>query len=418
MTDKAEAKNIVIQAGKKLIDQGLIARTWGNVSCRISTGQFAVTPSGRSYETLTPEEIVIVNLEDGSYEGDVEPSSEKVVHAEVYRKRADVNFIIHTHQPYASAVSPLGVDLEVSDPAAAELVGSQVMSIPYALPGSKKLRKNVSEMVAHSTGKAYLMVSHGALCLGGSSDEAFKVAACLERICADFINQCYLELSGRETFNPQELRDYFVVMQSGARAGAGEDKPVRLYSSERAGDGFILYLKSSAESPFPPGTGKTVNISLKKAALSLDQEEIKAAAFFHRAIYRSYKDTRAIFHTLAPDVLAVSRTGRTLYPLLDDFAQLIGTSVRPAAAGSAELDGSAAENIARKMKGRSAVLLEGSGAICCGPTKSDAVAAAMIMDKNCKAVIASALSGRGRPINPLECMLMRFVYLKKYSKKA
>lgn len=416
--DTLKAKEIVIQAGKKLIDKGLIARTWGNVSCRISAGQFAVTPSGRPYEMLTPEEIVIVNIEDCSYEGDIEPSSEKGVHAEVYRRRSDVNFVIHTHQPYASAVSPLETDLQVSDSAAAELVGNQIMSIPYGLPGSKKLRNNVSEAIAHSKGKAYLMVSHGALCLGRDCDQAFKVAACLEQICADFINKCYLDLSGREIPDPEKLRDYFVAMQTRGRAAAGEYEPGNLYSSERSGDGFKLYLESSDESPFSEGNGKAVDISLEHGLDYLDKREVKSAAVLHGAIYRKYKDIGAIFHTLAPDILAVSRTGRPVYPLLDDFAQIIGTSVRSAAPRSAELGGGAAENITRKMKGRSAVMLKGSGALCCGPDKNDALAAAMIMDKNCKAVIASILFGRGNPINPLECMLMRYIYLKRYSRKA
>ncbi len=418
MTNKAEAKDIVIQAGKKLIDKGLIARTWGNVSCRISAEQFAITPSGRPYEMLTPEEIVIVNIEDCSYEGDVEPSSEKGVHAEAYRKRSDVNFVIHTHQPYASAVSPLGTDLDVSDSAVADLVGNKVMSIPYGLPGSKKLRNNVSEVIALSNGKAYLMVSHGALCLGGDCNEAFKVVACLEQICADFINKCYLEVSGRETFNPKELRDYFVAVQTGGRGGAGKYKPGRLYSSERSGNGFKLYLESSDESPFSQGKGRTFYTSLEQDSTGSDKKDVKAAAAVHGAIYRKYEDIGAIFHTLAPDILAVSKTGRSVYPLLDDFAQIIGTSVRSAASCSAESTGGAAENIARKMKGRSAVMLKGSGALCCGPDKGDALAVAMIMDKNCKAVIASALFRQGKPINALECMLMRYIYLKRYSKKA
>ena len=70
-----EAKKLVVEAGKKLIETGLIARTWGNVSARISETQFVITPSGRAYEDLTPEEIVVVNIDDCSYEGDIKPSS-------------------------------------------------------------------------------------------------------------------------------------------------------------------------------------------------------------------------------------------------------------------------------------------------------------------------------------------------------
>ena len=67
-----QAKELVIKAGKELIESGLIARTWGNISCRISETQFVITPSGRAYDTLTPEEIVLVNIEDLEYEGERE----------------------------------------------------------------------------------------------------------------------------------------------------------------------------------------------------------------------------------------------------------------------------------------------------------------------------------------------------------
>jgi len=76
--DILKAKKMVVQAGNRLVETGLIARTWGNASCRINDKQYLITPSGRAYDTLTPDKIVKVNIEDGSYEGGLEPSSEKV----------------------------------------------------------------------------------------------------------------------------------------------------------------------------------------------------------------------------------------------------------------------------------------------------------------------------------------------------
>ena len=62
--DILEAKRIVVEAGKQLVATGLIARTWGNVSCKVSDTQFVITPSGRAYESLTEDDIVLVNMED------------------------------------------------------------------------------------------------------------------------------------------------------------------------------------------------------------------------------------------------------------------------------------------------------------------------------------------------------------------
>ncbi len=67
-----EARGLVVKAGKKLVESGLIARTWGNVSCRISAHQFVITPSGRDYLTMTPDEIVTVAISDCSYGGNIQ----------------------------------------------------------------------------------------------------------------------------------------------------------------------------------------------------------------------------------------------------------------------------------------------------------------------------------------------------------
>ncbi|MEL7657975.1 MAG: class II aldolase/adducin family protein, partial [Bacillota bacterium] len=103
--ERIEAKNLVIKAGLELMNSGLIARTWGNVSCRIDETTFAITPSGREYQTLTPDDIVEVKIEDLSHTGNIKPSSEKGIHAAVYQIHPEMNFVIHTHQENASAMS-------------------------------------------------------------------------------------------------------------------------------------------------------------------------------------------------------------------------------------------------------------------------------------------------------------------------
>ena len=85
--DVDKAKRAVIQAGRKLVEKGLAARTWGNISMRISDTQFVITPSGLPYDTLTEDKIVTVNIRDVSYEGHVKPSSEAGIHADVYVRK-------------------------------------------------------------------------------------------------------------------------------------------------------------------------------------------------------------------------------------------------------------------------------------------------------------------------------------------
>ena len=70
-----EAKRAVLDASKKLVDSSLVARTWGNISCRVGSSHFLITPSGREYERLDEGQLVLVSLEDLSYEGEIKPSS-------------------------------------------------------------------------------------------------------------------------------------------------------------------------------------------------------------------------------------------------------------------------------------------------------------------------------------------------------
>ena len=88
---EAEAREAVIEAGHRLREAGLVARTWGNISARISEDQFVITPSGLAYETMRPEDLVIVNIQDGSHQGSRKPSSEKGIHADAYRLRPDIH---------------------------------------------------------------------------------------------------------------------------------------------------------------------------------------------------------------------------------------------------------------------------------------------------------------------------------------
>lgn len=179
-----EAKRLVVDAGKKLIETGLIARTWGNVSARISDTQFVITPSGRAYEDLTPEEIVVVNIEDCEYEGDIKPSSEKGVHAAAYRHHPEVDFVIHTHQRAATIVSITGMEIRNVYAEYKDVLGERVPTADYAMSTTNSLRKKVENcIVLNPDCYAIMLMHHGTLCMGKSYDEAFNIAETLEKCC-------------------------------------------------------------------------------------------------------------------------------------------------------------------------------------------------------------------------------------------
>ncbi len=203
--EKNEAVALVIEAGHRLVEAGLIARTWGNISARISDTQFVITPSGMAYDTLTPDDIVTVNIADCSYEGNIKPSSEKGIHAESYKYRPDVNFVIHTHQLYATAYGTLGAEL----PTAEVLLGGTVPCAEYGISSTKKLMKKVSESIQkHLRSNAFFMRYHGVLCLGKDLENAFDISLRLEELCkAEVEKKVALSECAEDFAVPAELTD-------------------------------------------------------------------------------------------------------------------------------------------------------------------------------------------------------------------
>ena len=109
---EARAREEILSAAARLAAEGLIERTWGNISARVSDTQFLITPSGLAYETLREDQLVTVNIADASWQGNVKPSSEKGIHADAYRLRPEAGFVIHTHQYWASIAGVAGTALK------------------------------------------------------------------------------------------------------------------------------------------------------------------------------------------------------------------------------------------------------------------------------------------------------------------
>lgn len=394
-----EAKEAVILAGKRLVESGLIARTWGNVSCRISNSHFVITPSGRDYLSLTTDEIVEVAISDCSYSGDIKPSSEKRIHAELYKLYPEVNFVIHTHQNNASFVSVLDMNsIAVSNKYS--FLCKEVICAAYGLPGTKKLCGNVAKALAVSKGKAVILKNHGALCFGTDYEEAFKVAQELEAACEDFIRDKSLEAIGKSDINTEEIGCFALSKLTGKAIARKENYSLFSCESERTHTGFRLNI-----------CDKTFDIIWDQPEDTIPSDSfLSSEVKIHNEIYKNNTKINNIIHTNTTGILDVSCAGIKLLPLLDDFAQIAGTSVE-----TVEMD---ASKISSSLKGSPAVFIQNNGALCCGISKGDAIAVNLVTEKNCKALIGAALLGKIKYINPFECILMRFIYLKKYSKRA
>jgi L-fuculose-phosphate aldolase len=184
--DIAEAKILVCDAGKQLLQQGLVARTWGNVSVRVSDTHMVITPSGRRYDELTPDDMVLVNYYNLSYEGRIKPSSELKLHCEVYKTRPHIMAAIHTHQMYASIVAAAQRDVQVLKPEHQAILGGTVIkAAPYALPNTKKITHATARAIEQSN--AALMSNHGCVCIGRNLTDVFLVCKTLEEACMLYI---------------------------------------------------------------------------------------------------------------------------------------------------------------------------------------------------------------------------------------
>jgi L-ribulose-5-phosphate 4-epimerase len=369
-----EAKEQVILAGKRLVASGLIARTWGNISARVSDTQFVITPSGLAYETLTPEQVVLVNISDCTYEGNIKPSSEKGIHADAYRLRPNVNFIIHTHQEKASVISMEGRDLKVRSEEEQTILGEVIPCAAYGMSSTSMLRESVAAAVHdYSESTAILMKYHGTLCLGKDLENSFDIAQTLEKIA----EQRYQKACGKMKM-------------------ITEKKQVTDYGrSERRGNSFVLECD-----------GQSVTYEL----YNLPGWAPKVAKL-HAKIYLSSKVTN-ILHQTDEEVVQVSSMGRILRPLIDDLAQIAGVNIKNVKDGLVNRT-----EVVRKLKYKNAVLLEGEGALCTGITEGDARAVATVLKKGCAADLYCRALKKTNRVGTADAYLQRFVYVMKYSKQ-
>ncbi|MGW8314978.1 MAG: class II aldolase/adducin family protein [Bacteroidales bacterium] len=201
MEDKIEElKRKILEAGMRLLREGLVARTWGNISIRVDENRMLITPSGRPYEELTEEDIVLMDYHTSKYEGRIKPSSEKALHCEIYRTRKEIGAVIHTHQMNASTVAVARREVPPILDDMAQIIGPTVRVARYALPSTRKITKQTVKALRGR--KAALMANHGAVCVGTDLEEAFVVCQILEKACRAFIEAEFL--GGAKSINKFE----------------------------------------------------------------------------------------------------------------------------------------------------------------------------------------------------------------------
>lgn len=172
-------KEEVCAQNLELPANGLVVGSGGNVSGRDkATGLVVIKPSGVKFSKLTPDTMVVVDLDGKVVEGSVKPSVDTGIHLYIYKHRADVMGVAHTHSPYATSFAARGERIPAVLTPITHMIGRDVPCSRYATPGEVDTGEAIIE--AAEGGMAVLVKAHGVFTMGKSATEAASIAMYLE----------------------------------------------------------------------------------------------------------------------------------------------------------------------------------------------------------------------------------------------
>ena len=159
----------------------LVAWTSGNISGRDpESGLIVIKPSGIKFKDLTPENMVVVDIDGKVVEADYKPSSDTASHCYIYRHRPDVFGVVHTHSRYATSFAALGRPIPCVLTAMADEFGGDIPCGGFALIGGEEIGQVVISALAGSTSPGVLLQNHGVFTVGKNADAAVKAAVMVE----------------------------------------------------------------------------------------------------------------------------------------------------------------------------------------------------------------------------------------------
>ncbi len=384
------AKKLVVDMGKRLLQSKLTIRTWGNVSVRISEDLFAISPSGYFYDTLKPEDVVILDINKPDEYNEIKPSSERHIHSEIYKLDSSVNFIIHTHQKFASALAGCSDKFTITKEKHKKLLGDFVPVVKYAPTGTKKLAKNVISCLNKNFSHTLLMPQHGIISFGMSLDDIFAKAECLEDFAKDYI------------FNA----NYGLAFEHYSSERKSSQALLNFYASKRIGDFCFIYDKSS---------------NMRICKIDIESGKIIAGDFdftsdLHCKIYRERPDINFIEQSTLPSSLYVAkriRPKQVIPAFIEDFAQMAGENINARSFFENRAD-KLSKEIVHELKNRNAITIIDSGVLCCTSEESDMEALKEIVEKNLLA-FAISLKCKDYPIIPYKVVKkIRKAYLANH----
>lgn len=179
VTSPTTTREAVLAAAKRMLAEGLVEGTSGNISGRLPDGLVCLTPSSVPYDTMTLEDLVVVDLEGTVVEGERSPTTEKDLHLAALRRYPELGAVIHTHAVYATMFALAHEPIPAVIEEVVVYVGGDVPCCDYKGTGSAALGEEVAAHLADRG--AALLANHGLVTCGSSPDKALHNAALVER---------------------------------------------------------------------------------------------------------------------------------------------------------------------------------------------------------------------------------------------
>jgi len=183
----AEVREEVAKLHAELARYGLVVWTGGNISGRVpGSDLFVIKPSGIDYDDLTPENMILCDLDGNVIPGtpgaEGSSSSDTAAHAYVYRNMPEVGGVVHTHSTYATAWAARGEEIPCVLTAMADEFGGPIPIGPFAIIGDESIGRGIVDALTGHRSRAVLMQNHGPFTIGSSPRDAVKTAVMVEDV--------------------------------------------------------------------------------------------------------------------------------------------------------------------------------------------------------------------------------------------
>ena len=180
MSEADHVRAEVLRVAKEVHAAGLVVGTAGNISGRMPDGDtVCMTPSSTPYETMTLEQLVVVDFDGKVVDGEGSPSTEKALHLECYKRYPEVRGVIHSHAPYASMFALVREPIPAAIEEVVVYIGGDIPVCEYKTTGTDELGEEVASKVGDRS--ATLMANHGLVCVGKSVEDALHASLVVER---------------------------------------------------------------------------------------------------------------------------------------------------------------------------------------------------------------------------------------------